>query len=133
MGNEFSIPIRVYIEDTDAGGIVYYVNYLKYMERARTELLRSRGLSKPAVLEEGMLLVVASAKVDYKKSARLDDMLTVSAVIQKRARSYVLFQQRVLRDGVCLCESEIKVACVNRVTMKPCAFPERVAQVFEHE
>ncbi len=130
METEFSIPMRVYIEDTDAGGIVYYVNYLKFMERARTELLRTMGLPKPAILEEGMLLVVASAKVDYKKSARLDDQLVVGANIKKVARSYIVFQQHVLCDGNCLAEGEIKVACVDQTTMKPCAFPKRLVNAF---
>jgi len=66
---EFSYPVRVYIEDTDAGGIVYYVNYLKYMERCRTELLRSLGYGKTAILEGGLLLVVKSAHIDYVNSA----------------------------------------------------------------
>lgn len=131
MDNEFSITLRVYIEDTDAGGIVYYVNYLKYMERARTELLRSLGLPKPAVLDEGMLLVVASTQVDYRKSARLDDELRVTARIIKSARSYMVVEQKVFRGELCLCEGDIKVACVQQDTMRPCAFPKRVAGMIE--
>ena len=83
MASEFSFPVRVYIEDTDAGGIVYYVNYLKYMERARTELLRINGIAKPAILEEGVLLVVVSAHIEYKRPAKLDDKLRVTAHILK--------------------------------------------------
>lgn len=128
MQNEFYLPVRVYIEDTDAGGIVYYVNYLKFMERARTELLRTLGVNKPATLENGKLLVVASISVDYKKSARLDDELNVGAKITKVARSYLVMEQRITLNGEVLTESEVKVACVDRETMRPCAFPDPLVQ-----
>jgi len=117
------IPIRVYIEDTDAGGIVYYVNYLKYMERARTELLRSLGIDKPAVTGEDSLLVVASAQVDYKRSAKLDDLLEVSAAFEKISRAYVLFHQNVVRGEELLCSAAIKVACVSKASLKPKPIP----------
>jgi 4-hydroxybenzoyl-CoA thioesterase len=120
---EFSLPVRVYIEDTDAGGIVYYVNYLKFMERARTEFLRSLGYDKPAVLEEGLLLVVHSAQIDYKKSARLDDALLVTAELERLGKTYVIFKQRVFRADECLAEASIKVACVSRTAMRPAAMP----------
>ena len=96
--SEFSIPIRVYIEDTDAGGIVYYVNYLKFMERSRTEFFRALGYHKPAILDEGLLLVVHSAQIDYHRSARLDDELSVTTCIIKLARTYVEFKQQVFRN-----------------------------------
>jgi 4-hydroxybenzoyl-CoA thioesterase len=120
---EFSLPVRVYIEDTDAGGIVYYVNYLRFMERARTELLRTLGFSKPAILEEDLLLVVHSAQIDYKSPARLDDALEVTAEIERLGKTYVLFKQRVLRAEQCLAVASIKVACVSRSAMKPTALP----------
>lgn len=119
----FSIPLRVYIEDTDAGGIVYYVNYLKYMERSRTEFLRSLGYDKPAILAGGLLLVVHSAQINYRRPARLDDQLQVTAEIQKLARTNVEFKQRVLRGDELLCEGLIRIACVDAQTMKPCAIP----------
>lgn len=132
---EFSIPVRVYIEDTDAGGIVYYVNYLKFMERSRTELFRSLGFPKPAVLEEGMLMVVASAEANYKLSARLDDQLRVTTRIKNLGRSFVEFEQNVIRESdagdALLCEGSIKVACVKRDTMRPCAFPDRVKRALQ--
>lgn len=126
MSSEFSLPVRVYIEDTDAGGIVYYVNYLKFMERARTELLRTFGINKPATLEEGNLLVVASVNVKYFKSAVLDDELRVTAKILKLARSYFLIEQQVMRGDECLAGGEIKVACVDQDTRRPCPFPPRI-------
>ncbi len=121
--NDFSIPIRIYIEDTDAGGIVYYVNYLKYMERARTELFRSLGYHKPAILDDGLMLVVHAAQVNYRRSARLDDQLQVSTRVEKLARTYVEFQQQVFRGDELLCEGLIRIACVNADTMKPNAIP----------
>ena len=123
---EFFTPVRVYIEDTDAGGIVYYVNYLKYMERARTELMRSLGYHKPAFLDGGLLLVVHSANTRYVLAAKLDDALQVSAEISKLARTYVVFRQCVYRGDALLCESEIKVACVRQSDMRPAALPADV-------
>lgn len=119
----FSIPLRVYIEDTDAGGIVYYVNYLKYMERSRTEFLRSLGYHKPAILDGGLLLVVHSAQINYRRSARLDDHLQVTAQIEKLARTNVEFKQQVLRGDELLCEGLIRIACVDAASMKPSALP----------
>tara|TARA_R110000868_G_scaffold211604_1_gene461652 strand:+ start:164 stop:559 length:396 start_codon:yes stop_codon:yes gene_type:complete len=129
MATEFSFPLRVYIEDTDAGGIVYYVNYLKFMERGRTELLRALGVEKPAMLEEGLMLVVASAEVKYLKPAKLDDELEVTATITRLARTYVVFEQKVMRAGECLAQGQLKVACVTPHTMRPTALPERVVRL----
>jgi 4-hydroxybenzoyl-CoA thioesterase len=119
----FAIPVRVYIEDTDAGGIVYYVNYLKFMERSRTEFLRALGYDKPAILEGGLLLVVHSATINYRRPARLDDLLQVSAYPEKLARTYIEFHQQVTRGDEVLCEGVIRIACVQAATMKPCALP----------
>lgn len=124
--SEFSLPVRVYIEDTDAGGIVYYVNYLKYMERARTELMRTLGYDKPALLDGGRLLVVHSANTRYLAPAVLDDALQVTAEISKLARTFVVFRQRIFRAGQQLTEAEIKVACVLQAGMKPAALPADV-------
>jgi 4-hydroxybenzoyl-CoA thioesterase len=125
---EFSIPIRVYIEDTDAGGIVYYVNYLKFMERCRTEFLRSLGYHKAAILDDGLLLVVHSAQIDYHRSARLDDELQVNTRIIKLARTYVEFKQQVLRNQELLCSGVIRVACVDASVTKPRAIPAAMHQ-----
>lgn len=124
----FSIPIRVYIEDTDAGGIVYYVNYLKYMERSRTEFLRSFGYDKPAILDGGLLLVVHSAHINYRRPARLDNLLGVTAQISKLARTYIEFQQQVLHGEELLCEGLIRIACVDSESMKPSAIPASMHQ-----
>lgn len=119
----FALTVRIYIEDTDAGGIVYYVNYLKFMERSRTEFLRSLGYDKPAILDEGLLLVVHSAQVIYRRPARLDDQLEVTTEVVKIARTYVEFQQNVLRGNELMCEGLIRIACVSGETMKPNPIP----------
>ncbi|WP_444883810.1 tol-pal system-associated acyl-CoA thioesterase [Microbulbifer sp. PSTR4-B] len=126
MKEEFGIPVRVYIEDTDAAGIVYYVNYLKYMERARTELLRSLGYDKPAMPQEGVLLVVHSAEVQYRRSARLDDALRATAAIGKLGRAAVTFEQKIWRGDELICEGVVKVACVADDSRRPCALPEPI-------
>ena len=128
--SEFKLPIRVYIEDTDAGGIVYYVNYLKYIERSRTELLRSLGYGKTAVLDDGLLLVVRHADVDYLASARLDDELIATAQVQKLAKTYVVFYQEVRRSDQLLFKGMVKIACVQTANkqMKPARIPEPIYQ-----
>ncbi|MFV8784333.1 tol-pal system-associated acyl-CoA thioesterase [Microbulbifer sp. SA54] len=131
MSEPFSIPIRVYIEDTDAGGIVYYVNYLKYMERARTELVRSLGYDKPAIPEQGLLLVVHSAEVQYRRSAMLDDALQASAAIGKLGRAAITFEQKIWRGNEIICEGVVKVACVDDASRKPCALPESIYQALK--
>ena len=123
LNKEFSTVVRVYIEDTDAGGVVYYVNYLKFMERARTEFLRNRGVPKPALLTDDLLMVVASAQIDYKRSAVLDDELRVTASLEKRARSYLLFNQTIWRDEELIAQGQVKVACVSKHSMRPAPFP----------
>ena len=123
----FSLPIRVYIEDTDAGGIVYYVNYLKYMERARSEWLRSLGKQHYSLAQENYQLVVHSCDIQYKKPAIMDDALTVTAQLIKKGKAYLLFKQEVLRDNVngteLICTATIKVACVDSENLKPKKLP----------
>ncbi len=128
MDGEFSIPVRVYIEDTDAGGIVYYVNYLKFMERCRTEFLRQLGYDKPAILEDGLLLVVHKAEIQYHRSARLDDELTITARVDKLARTNMVFHQSVWRGNEKLCDGLIRIACVSGQSFKPRAIPTEMQQ-----
>ena len=130
--SEFSLPVRIYIEDTDAGGIVYYVNYLKFMERCRTEFLRTLGYDKPAILDDGLLLVVHSAQIDYHRSARLDDQVEITAEIIKLARTNVEFKQQVFRQQELLCTGVIRVACVDASVMKPRAIPKYMHQQLTH-
>ncbi|EED34501.1 tol-pal system-associated acyl-CoA thioesterase [Luminiphilus syltensis NOR5-1B] len=115
MTGEFSLPVRVYIEDTDAGGIVYYVNYLKYFERARTEFMRTLGYDKAALLDDDLMFVVTGVSVDYKQSARLDDCLQVTASIVSAGAAKVVFNQSVRRDDdAVLAEGTVTIATVAR-------------------
>jgi len=116
---EFSLPIRVYIEDTDAGGIVYYVNYLKYLERARTELMRTFGLERAAVSDAGWNFVVSDVSLSYKEPARLDDQLQATAVISAVGGATINFHQTVRRDDSVLVAGDIQIACVDRGTGRP--------------
>lgn len=124
--SEFELPVRVYIEDTDAGGIVYYVNYLKFMERARTELLRSCGFSRAAMFDEQLMFVVRAVDVQYLRPAQLDDELVVTARICERGAAQLLFEQRILRAAETLCSGVVHVVCVDRDTMKPRRLPPPV-------
>ena len=124
--NEFFMPVRVYIEDTDAGGIVYYVNYLKFMERARTEFFRELGFGKAGANKEGYQFVVHSAQIEYKKPARLDDMLNVSAKLVKLRGASLFFEQEVRRDDDILSNAEVKIACVDGASLRPVPLPPEV-------
>ena len=109
-------PVRVYYEDTDAGGVVYYANYLKYFERARTEWLRALGHQQQALIDEhGLLFAVRSVTVEYIAPARLDDLLTVELRIARVRRASIDFEQSIRRnDGTtALCTAQVKVACLE--------------------
>ncbi|MHA6494743.1 tol-pal system-associated acyl-CoA thioesterase [Pseudomonas borbori] len=128
----FAHHCRVYYEDTDAGGIVYYVNYLKFMERARTERLRDLGFSQSLLAGEGLLFVVHSAEARYHAPARLDDELRVSADVIELNRVSLRFRQQVRRvaDDVLLCEGQFLVACVGADNLKPRAIPQPLRAAF---
>jgi acyl-CoA thioester hydrolase len=121
----FSMPVRVYFQDTDAGGVVYHSNYVNFMERARTEWLRTFGYSNGGLLKEfGVAFVVRSLKMDYLKPALLDDLVTVTALVKDIGRSRVTLTQSVLRGEEVLAEGEVHLVCVNMQTFKPVSVPE---------
>ncbi len=120
---EYRLPIRVYIEDTDAGGIVYYVNYLKYFERARTELIRAMGVDKTAVMDDGSVFVVTSASIDYLKPARLDDCIEARATVIASGAAKVEFEQAVVREGVELARGRVSVALTEGASGRPKRMP----------
>ena len=122
----FSLPIRVYFQDTDAGGVVYHGSYVNFLERARTEWLREcYGYSNAGLMKEfGVLFVVRSLKLDYLKPALLDDMLTVKAQIKEVGRSRVALQQSVMRGEEILAEAEIHLVCVTVDGFRPVAVPD---------
>lgn len=122
----FTLPVRVYIEDTDAGGIVFHAKYLHYMERARTEWVRSHGVGLRAGLTENVSYVVQRLSIHYAVPAKLDDQLRVTADLVRGGRVWMEFNQRVEResDGALLADAVVKVACVALDTGRPRALPE---------
>jgi tol-pal system-associated acyl-CoA thioesterase len=121
---EFRLSLRVYIEDTDAGGIVYYVNYLKFMERARTEFMRQLGFGKRTIFEREYMFVVHRVELDYLLPATLDDELTVGARPVRVGKAFIDFQQQVYRGDALLCVGSVRVVCVKKSSMKPAAMPQ---------
>lgn len=143
---DFFWPVRVYYEDTDNGGVVYYANYLKFMERARTEWLRARGVEQDLLAkQEGLIFAVRSAHVDYLKPARFNQLLSVSVKVAEVGKASLTFEQTVLvaeavkdnlitegneeeQNGVLLCKGRIKIACLDANSLKPRAIPAPIRQ-----
>lgn len=129
---EFVWRVRVYYEDTDAAGVVYYANYLKFMERARTEWLRALGVEQTTLLaEHGVVFVVRNVTADYIKPARLNDELTVLTCIQHLGMARIRFSQHTQCGDCLLVRSEIEIVCVNATTFKPLKIPEHILQLLE--
>lgn len=131
MPTNFSWNLRVYFEDTDAGGVVFYANYLKFFERARTEWLRAAGISQQAMTEtHAVVFVVKSTAVDYHAPAKLDNELIISVVVEKIGRASVqFFQQAWRRNGEAdelLASGRIKVGCVDLANFRPSEIPKHV-------
>lgn len=129
----FEHPIRVYIEDTDAGGIVFHAKYLHYMERARTEWVRSCGVGLRAGLADNISYVVQKLTIHYVVPARLDDQLVVTAEPTASGRVWMNFRQRVLRasDRQLLCEADVRVACIVLDTGRPRRLPGNMLNILE--
>ena len=129
----FCWPARVYWEDTDAGGVVYYANYLKYLERARTEWLRAQGVSQHSLAQErGIVFTVMSVKLDYRRPARLDDELLVSCEPRREGAASLSFVQHIYRrapeaqpqaERELLASGEVRIACVDAATFRPQRLP----------
>lgn len=130
MEQEFRWPLRVYIEDTDAGGIVYYVNYLKFMERARTEFLRSLGYGREFIFTSDLMFVVHSINSEYVKPARLDDELFATVRVIAAGKTFLTMEQNIClqQDGELLCRGVVKIACVDRETVKPRRIPPEIVR-----
>jgi acyl-CoA thioester hydrolase len=123
----FELPTRVYYEDTDAGGVVYYANYLKFFERCRTEYLRHLGIEQKKMAEEqSIYFVVRSAQLDFISPARLDDHLTVTLQIEKLGRASLVVSQTILRNLTALVHCTTKIACVHGSAFTPTAMPENL-------
>ena len=127
LGHVFAWPVRIYWEDTDAGGVVYYANYLRFLERARSEWLRSLGIDQSRVREElGVVFVVRDVAVEYQAPARLDDELEATIDTVERRSASMTFVQRILRrnDGAVLVAARVRVACVAAADFRPQRIPE---------
>ena len=123
--NAFSIPVRVYYEDTDAGGVVYYANYLKFFERCRTEWMRQIGHDQSQLASDaGIVFVARRAGCEYLKPARLDDLLLVSLEVERLTRVRVVFRQHVRRGDDELVSGVVEIASVDAVKMTPAPIPE---------
>lgn len=125
---DFSIPVRVYYEDTDAGGVVYYANYLKFMERARTEWLRGRGFEQDQLsTQEQLIFAVRAIKVDFLKPGRFNDLLEATVNVRRIGGASLTFLQEIQRKATTLCQAEVKVACLDAQSFAPRAIPNHIA------
>ena len=139
MSAEFSLPLRVYIEDTDAGGIVFYANYLKFMERGRTEWLRSLGVEQHKLRNEtGGQFVVSETQIKYHRPARLDDQLIVTADLRQMGSASLIIAQTVLlkpeqagATPTLLCEGTIRIGWVDAASLRPARIPAQVSGTLE--
>ena len=132
---DFNWPVRVYYEDTDAGGVVFYANYLKFFERARTEWLRALGVHQHDLLQShGVVFVVKSSSIDYHAPARLDDELSITVAVEKLGRASVQFLQQAWRmngEKRLLTSAQVKVVCVEGASFRPNPIPGNVLNILQ--
>jgi acyl-CoA thioester hydrolase len=130
----FSWPVRVYYEDTDLGGVVYYANYLKFMERARTEWLRALGFEQTALAQDhGEVFVVSSLTIDYLKPAAFNDELTVTVELEKLGAAQIMLKQRIARGAEALATASVRIACVNTPTFRPVRIPSGLSECLHRQ
>ena len=132
-----TLPVRIYYEDTDAGGVVYYANYLKYLERGRTEFIRALGVAQRELAREtGLAFAVRSLSAEYLKPAVLDDELVVTTAVEALGRAQVTFAQSIARarqDGPeTLLTATVRVACLDLASGRPAAMPKPLHEQFKH-
>ncbi len=134
QNNSFSLPVRVYFEDTDSGGIVYYANYLKFMERARTEFLRTLGFEQDNLSQHSQrLFVVKHVSVNYVRPARFNALLDVSARVDAVKNASLSFSQAVTESGSPVCNATVQLACLHTNTMKPARIPREILEAIPLE
>jgi len=131
MTTEFNWPIRVYYEDTDAGGVVYHANYLRYYERARTEWLNQLQIKHVDMLASGVAFVVTKADIDYLKPATLNDKLVIKSTIIKTTPARIIFEQAIWRNELLLNRATIYVACLKTDSFSPCRIPKTIKEEFQ--
>ncbi|MCK5831807.1 MAG: tol-pal system-associated acyl-CoA thioesterase [Methylococcales bacterium] len=130
----FQWPIRVYYEDTDVGGVVYYANYLNFFERARTEMLRNLGFEQDQLIEEQQVIfVVRSVQIDYLKPALFNESINVSAEVIVTKKASLNFEQIITRGDDVLCKGNVRVACLNVNNMKPKAIPDFLLETLTND
>ena len=131
MNKKFNHNIKVYYEDTDAGGVVYYANYLKYLERARTEALSSIGLSNTKIKNDfGTLIIVKSCNIEYKKSAHLEDNLQIKSFINSISKTSFIMNQSIFKNKDPIVEAQIHLVFINEKS-KPVKIPEKILKEFK--
>jgi len=134
MNKQFNWPVRVYYEDTDAGGVVFYANYLKFYERARTEMLRAMGFEQDELMaQQNVIFVVRSVQVDYLQPAKFNDLLEVSAGLSLVKSVSLIFEQTIMRKEEVLSKATIRIACLNSNTMRPQLIPDFLKQALNNE
>ena len=132
MAREFSLEKKIYYHDTDAGGVVYYANYLKHLEEGRTEYCAARGIDTGKLAKEGIIFVVARVEVDYKASARYGEKVKVNTQVESAGRSSAKFLQTITRDEKLLITSRTTWVCVN-TRFKPISIPKEIKQALTGE
>ncbi|NVK39234.1 MAG: tol-pal system-associated acyl-CoA thioesterase [Gammaproteobacteria bacterium] len=131
MSNVFEWPVRVYFEDTDAGGIVYHARYLYFLERARTEWLRALGFSQSKLKQENVLFVIRDMNIKWQKPALLDDALTVSVKVTQIKKASLKMHQIIHSENEQKVQAEVTVACINAIDKKPMAIPQAIIDVIK--
>jgi len=129
MNNDFNWPVRVYFEDTDAGGIVYHARYLYFLERARTEWLRELGFNQSTLKQQNVLFVVRDMTIKWQKPALLDESLTVTVAVTQIKKASLKMQQVIQCDGEIKVQAEVTVACIDELNKKPMAMPAAILKV----
>lgn len=130
----FNWPVRVYYEDTDAGGVVFYANYLKFYERARTERLRAMGFEQDQLIaDEKVIFVVRSVQVDYLMPARFNELLNVTTALSKIKSASLTFEQTITRNDELLNTASIRIGCLDSDTLRPKLIPDALKQAISYE
>ncbi len=128
----FNWPIRIYYEDTDAGGVVFYANYLKFFERARTEMLRSKGFEQDELMNnDNIIFAVRSINVDYLSPAHFNEQINVSSEISRLKKVSLIFEQSITRENKVLCKATVTIACLDAKTMRPKVIPPLLRAEFQ--
>lgn len=132
--SSFTFPVRIYYEDTDSGGVVYYANYLKFLERARTEWLRALGFEQTELLDRyNVIFVVRRVEIDYLRPAVFNDALLVTVQVHHAGRSWIELDQTVQREAEVLVTARVKIVCVNGQSFKPVGIPPAIKQEMEKQ